>query len=218
MDSWASLGVGTLTLRARDIIRVTDWVWLGSEWMLLSLMHLPLPEEKVLEGCSVFCRVKVTLELETVKFRVQAQIPLPKCGVRGAGAFPGSTSAVWYWSADHCSLLGSATLSMAYAGARFVFSLVDAMNGKEGVVECSFVQSKETECTYFSTPLLLGVRIQGGPSCGCASRDSAPNLLSGHQPHRTACQAPAWLWGGRTMCLRAELAVAAEWLSRPGPG
>lgn len=51
---------------------------------------------------------------------------------------------------------GSATLSMAYAGARFVFSLVDAMNGKEGVVECSFVQSKETECTYFSTPLLLG--------------------------------------------------------------
>ncbi|CAD7676723.1 unnamed protein product [Nyctereutes procyonoides] len=33
---------------------------------------------------------------------------------------------------------GSATLSMAYAGAWFVFSLVDAMNGKEGVVECSF--------------------------------------------------------------------------------
>ena len=85
MDSWASLGVGTLTLRARDIIRVTDWVWLGSEWMLLPLVHLSLPEEKVLEGCSVFCRVKVTLELETVKFGVQAQIPLPECGVRVAG-------------------------------------------------------------------------------------------------------------------------------------
>lgn len=52
---------------------------------------------------------------------------------------------------------GSATLSMAYAGARFVFSLVDAMNGKEGVIECAFVQSKETESPYFSTPLLLGV-------------------------------------------------------------
>ncbi|KAL2766101.1 malate dehydrogenase, mitochondrial isoform 2 precursor [Daubentonia madagascariensis] len=51
---------------------------------------------------------------------------------------------------------GSATLSMAYAGARFVFSLVDAMNGKEGVVECSFVKSQETDCAYFSTPLLLG--------------------------------------------------------------
>nr|XP_012420795.1 PREDICTED: malate dehydrogenase, mitochondrial-like isoform X1 [Odobenus rosmarus divergens] len=49
-----------------------------------------------------------------------------------------------------------ATLSMAYTGARFVFSLVDAMNGKEGVVECSFVKSPEADCAYFSTPLLLG--------------------------------------------------------------
>lgn len=47
---------------------------------------------------------------------------------------------------------------MAYAGARFTFSLLDAMNGKEGVVECAFVRSEETECKYFSTPLLLGVR------------------------------------------------------------
>ncbi|KFP01814.1 hypothetical protein N300_03449, partial [Calypte anna] len=52
---------------------------------------------------------------------------------------------------------GSATLSMAYAGARFVFSLVDAMNGKQGVVECAFVRSDETESPYFSTPLLLGI-------------------------------------------------------------
>nr|XP_033777245.1 malate dehydrogenase, mitochondrial isoform X1 [Geotrypetes seraphini] len=51
---------------------------------------------------------------------------------------------------------GSATLSMAYAGARFVFSLLDAMNGKEGVIECSFVRSEETESPYFSTPVLLG--------------------------------------------------------------
>uniref|UniRef100_A0A670JVV0 Malate dehydrogenase, mitochondrial n=1 Tax=Podarcis muralis TaxID=64176 RepID=A0A670JVV0_PODMU len=51
---------------------------------------------------------------------------------------------------------GSATLSMAYAGARFVFSVLDAMNGKEGVIECSFVRSEETECPYFSTPLLFG--------------------------------------------------------------
>uniref|UniRef100_A0A6Q2ZHX2 Malate dehydrogenase n=1 Tax=Esox lucius TaxID=8010 RepID=A0A6Q2ZHX2_ESOLU len=51
---------------------------------------------------------------------------------------------------------GSATLSMAYAGARFTFSILDAMNGKEGVVECAYVRSEETECKYFSTPLLLG--------------------------------------------------------------
>lgn len=55
------------------------------------------------------------------------------------------------------TLPGSATLSMAYAGARFVFSLLDAMNGKQGVVECAFVRSDVTESPYFSTPLQLGV-------------------------------------------------------------
>uniref|UniRef100_A0A8C9AAQ5 Malate dehydrogenase, mitochondrial n=1 Tax=Prolemur simus TaxID=1328070 RepID=A0A8C9AAQ5_PROSS len=53
----------------------------------------------------------------------------------------------------------SAILSMAYAGAWFVFSLVDAMNRKEGVVECSFVKSQEMDSAYFSTPLLLGEKV-----------------------------------------------------------
>ncbi|XP_002732229.1 malate dehydrogenase, mitochondrial-like [Saccoglossus kowalevskii] len=51
---------------------------------------------------------------------------------------------------------GSATLSMAYAGARFACSLLEALNGKEGVIECGFVKSDVTKATYFSTPLLLG--------------------------------------------------------------
>jgi len=51
---------------------------------------------------------------------------------------------------------GSATLSMAFAGARFTFSLLNAMKGKTGVVECAYVQSSETEASYFATPLLLG--------------------------------------------------------------
>ncbi|XP_013390930.2 malate dehydrogenase, mitochondrial isoform X2 [Lingula anatina] len=51
---------------------------------------------------------------------------------------------------------GSATLSMAYAGAQFAFSLLQAMNGKEGVVECAYVKSDETDAKYFSTPLQLG--------------------------------------------------------------
>merc|ERR1712033_75615 len=34
---------------------------------------------------------------------------------------------------------GSATLSMAYAAARFTDSLIKAMSGQEGVVECTFV-------------------------------------------------------------------------------
>lgn len=51
---------------------------------------------------------------------------------------------------------GSATLSMAYAGAKFANSVLEALNGVEGVVECAFVQSEETESPYFSTPILLG--------------------------------------------------------------
>ncbi|XP_014774603.1 malate dehydrogenase, mitochondrial [Octopus bimaculoides] len=52
---------------------------------------------------------------------------------------------------------GSATLSMAYAGARFAFSLLEALSGVEGIVECAYVRSDETEAKYFSTPILLGV-------------------------------------------------------------
>jgi len=51
---------------------------------------------------------------------------------------------------------GSATLSMAYAAARFTDSLIKGMNGQEGVVECAYVESNVTEATYFSTPLVLG--------------------------------------------------------------
>ncbi|XP_053957569.1 malate dehydrogenase, mitochondrial [Anastrepha ludens] len=51
---------------------------------------------------------------------------------------------------------GSATLSMAYAGARFAGSLLKGLNGEKGVVECSYVQSDITEATFFSTPLILG--------------------------------------------------------------
>ncbi|PVD31429.1 hypothetical protein C0Q70_06841 [Pomacea canaliculata] len=51
---------------------------------------------------------------------------------------------------------GSATLSMAYAAAEFATSLLEALNGFEGRVQCAFVSSEETEAKYFATPLLLG--------------------------------------------------------------
>lgn len=51
---------------------------------------------------------------------------------------------------------GSATLSMAFAGARFAISMASALQGKEGVIECGYVKSDLTESTYFATPLLLG--------------------------------------------------------------
>lgn len=53
---------------------------------------------------------------------------------------------------------GSATLSMAYAAARFADSVVRAMNGEE-VVECAYIKNNEglpgVNVDYFSTPLLL---------------------------------------------------------------
>jgi len=51
---------------------------------------------------------------------------------------------------------GSATLSMAMAGARFAFSVIRALNGEEGVIECSYIRSDVTDAKYFSTPVLLG--------------------------------------------------------------
>lgn len=50
---------------------------------------------------------------------------------------------------------GSATLSMAYAGARFGFSVLEAMNGKTGVVECAYVSSEITDAPYFASPILF---------------------------------------------------------------
>ncbi|KAK6192692.1 hypothetical protein SNE40_004120 [Patella caerulea] len=51
---------------------------------------------------------------------------------------------------------GSATLSMAYAAAQFCFSLLEAMAGVPGKIECAYVRSNETEAKYFANPILLG--------------------------------------------------------------
>ncbi|RZC39764.1 Ldh 1 C and/or 3Beta HSD domain containing protein [Asbolus verrucosus] len=51
---------------------------------------------------------------------------------------------------------GSATLSMAYAGARFAVSLLRALKGEQNIIECAYVLSDVTEAKYFSTPLVLG--------------------------------------------------------------
>jgi len=53
---------------------------------------------------------------------------------------------------------GSATLSMAYAGARFTFSLIKALKGEKDIIECSYVKSDVTEAAYFATPILLGAK------------------------------------------------------------
>ncbi|BAT89564.1 malate dehydrogenase, mitochondrial [Vigna umbellata] len=51
---------------------------------------------------------------------------------------------------------GSATLSMAYAGALFADACLKGLNGVPDVVECSFVQSTVTELPFFASKVRLG--------------------------------------------------------------
>ncbi|CAA6661068.1 unnamed protein product [Spirodela intermedia] len=51
---------------------------------------------------------------------------------------------------------GSATLSMAYAGAIFADACLKGLNGVPDIVECSFVQSSVTELPFFASKVRLG--------------------------------------------------------------
>jgi malate dehydrogenase len=51
---------------------------------------------------------------------------------------------------------GSATLSMAYAAAKFAESCLSALAGDPGVVECAYVDSHLTELPFFASPVRLG--------------------------------------------------------------
>lgn len=51
---------------------------------------------------------------------------------------------------------GSATLSMGQAAARFGLSLIDALNGKENIIECAYVESDGEYARFFAKPIRLG--------------------------------------------------------------
>lgn len=53
---------------------------------------------------------------------------------------------------------GSATLSMAWAGAHFASRVAAALDGKTGIVECTFVENDKTPTKFFATRVELGVR------------------------------------------------------------
>lgn len=90
---------------------------------------------------------------------------------------------------------GSATLSMAFAGARFAVSLCRALKGEPNIIECCYVESNATDAKFFSTPILLGVsanlklstsnRTIGkcGIFCQCARKRTKILKLKIHSPH-----------------------------------
>ncbi|MDD6178081.1 MAG: malate dehydrogenase [Ruminobacter sp.] len=51
---------------------------------------------------------------------------------------------------------GSATLSMAVAGAGFALKIVDGLLGKPGVVACAYVNGNTGYADFFAQPVLLG--------------------------------------------------------------
>jgi malate dehydrogenase len=51
---------------------------------------------------------------------------------------------------------GSATLSMAFAAARFGGACLKGLAGHPGVVECAYVSSSVTESPFFATKVTLG--------------------------------------------------------------
>lgn len=54
---------------------------------------------------------------------------------------------------------GSATLSMAYAAARFCSSCLDGLAGIERVVECAYIENTipgDASLPFFSSPVVLG--------------------------------------------------------------
>ncbi|KAL5544492.1 hypothetical protein UlMin_008276 [Ulmus minor] len=53
---------------------------------------------------------------------------------------------------------GSATLSMAYAAARFVESSLRALDGDTDVYECSYVESDLTELPFFASRVKIGTK------------------------------------------------------------
>ncbi|CAH1971826.1 unnamed protein product [Acanthoscelides obtectus] len=51
---------------------------------------------------------------------------------------------------------GSATLSMAYSGARFANNVMRALMGEPDVIECAYVMADVTDVDYFASPVKLG--------------------------------------------------------------
>lgn len=76
---------------------------------------------------------------------------------------------------------GSATLSMAYAGAYFVNALLRGLSGDPNVVECAYVASNVTKAPYFATPLQLGTdgikQNLGLPEMNNLERESLEQML-----------------------------------------
>lgn len=61
------------------------------------------------------------------------------------------------WGPVRSKEFGESSVSMGYAGARFVYSLIRATRGEDNVMECAFVPTDSKLIKYFTSNLILGV-------------------------------------------------------------
>ncbi len=62
---------------------------------------------------------------------------------------------------------GSATLSMGQAACDFGLSLVNALSGEQGIIECAYVEGNGEHARFFAQPVLLGKNgIEAIPTYG----------------------------------------------------
>ncbi|RYU45264.1 malate dehydrogenase [Aliivibrio finisterrensis] len=76
---------------------------------------------------------------------------------------------------------GSATLSMGQAACRFGLSLVKALGGEQGVVECAYVEGNGEHARFFAQPILLGKNgieeIQSYGELSAFEQEALENML-----------------------------------------
>jgi malate/lactate dehydrogenase len=136
-DALASKGVSTL-----DVVRTRTFVAEVKETSPQAMKNV-----RVVGGHSADTMVPLLSQIEDVSLTTEQAASLTD-KIQNAG-----TAVV-----EAKAGAGSATLSMAFAGAHFVMQLVRAFGGETGIVECTYVALDPRhgyKCPYFGVPCEL---------------------------------------------------------------
>jgi len=131
----------------RKLFGITTLDVIRSETFISELKGVPLADVKinVIGGHSGVTILPLLSQVEGVEFTAE-EIAALTPRIQNAG-----TEVVEAKAGG-----GSATLSMGQAAARFGLSLVRALSGEEGIVECTYVDGGSEHATFFAQPVLLG--------------------------------------------------------------
>jgi len=131
----------------RKLFGITTLDVIRSETFISELKGVPLSDVKVdvIGGHSGVTILPLLSQVEGIEF-TDAEIAALTPRIQNAGTEVVNAKAGG----------GSATLSMGQAAARFGLSLVRALSGEEGIVECTYVEGDALDAEFFAQPVLLG--------------------------------------------------------------